>query len=309
MSEQRIRELVHVGRAEVLQAKAWLIARDLGDSDCLQISSDFVRSQGYELGATVIIGGEAEGDALLKAARGISLQLAAIYAIWELVHSGHLLPRGSIQEKRPSIPYQSSHQSGGWRFHEFAFSYPARVFRPARSYVEGRFTNGDLYLQQLEIEDLHPGIEEALQEAARCFRHDLLTGTVAMLGAAVEGAWTELATVIVAAFDTRRKPVGRLKETVDNPREGIGKLLKALNTLSEGGTLADVLDGAGVSLEEVRQAIEWTDILRDARNVIHWSHEPHMANDHEKVSLLMLNAAPHLRTIWRIRGATTEFGG
>jgi hypothetical protein len=62
--------------------------------------------------------------------------------------------------------------------------------------------DGDLYLHSLSIPNLHPAAADYLQQAIKCFRHELYLPAVAMLGSASEVAWTALGESLIAYVDT-----------------------------------------------------------------------------------------------------------
>src|SRR5258708_1065385 len=84
----------------------------------------------------------------------------------------------------------SGGETSGWRFGEFALVMPTRLMlAPSWRSPAQSLSDGDLYLHELGIPDLHPDVEQSLHEAVRCFRHELYLPTLAMLARAAEGAW------------------------------------------------------------------------------------------------------------------------
>lgn len=304
-----ILERVEVSRADIAAAKSYVV--NATEHTTTTLVDAWIASNEVSCPTPLLLRGNNVDDDLRRAARFLSLQLAGAYAVWELISSGHLIPSGEICEKAPTIDYTtvipgSGGRSAGWSFPKLTFSYPARILRPIKAAQRGVFTDGDLYLQQLGLVDLHPGIEEALREAVQCFRYDLFTGTVAMLGAACEGIWFEVGRALVRAYPDSSKSQ-KIDRALDTSSRGIGYLVKQIIEMCENrDETGDMLKQAGVTLAELRFAALWWDTVREARNVLHWEVEPTFVNSFDKVSALMLSAASHLGVLWKIRAAALD---
>jgi len=304
--EKAVLERVKVSRADIAAAKGFVVSTT--EHSTSKLLDQWIASNEVSCPRPLLLRGDNIDDDLRKVARFLSLRLAGAYALWELIGTCHLIPAGEICEETPTIDYTtvipgSGGQSGGWLFHKLTFSYPSRIYRPMEAAQRGVFTDGDLYLQELGLVDLHPGIEEALREAVRCFRYDLFTGTVAMLGAASEGIWVELGRALVNACPGSSKSQ-KIDSGLDMSSRGIGYLVKQIVEICEDRSeTGDILKQANVTLAELRSAALWWDTVREARNVLHWGVEPAFANSFDKVSALMLSAASHLITLWKIRTA------
>jgi len=305
--EKAILDSVAVSRADIAAAKAFFIRA--AEHNTARLIDKWITANGVEYPEPVPLREKSTDDDLRRVARALSLKLAASYAVWELVGAGCLTPAGVMHEETPSVGYTiiipggRGGRSEGWQFHKLTFSYPTRIHRPIEASRRGVFTDGDLYLQGLGLADLHPGIEEALREAVQCFRYDLFTGAVAMLGAASEGVWIELGRAIANACPRSSKSQ-KIDNALDTSSRGIGYLVKQIVEMCENrNETGDILKQANVTLAEVRCAALWWDTIREARNVLHWGVESAFANSLDKVSALMLSAASHLRTLWKIRTA------
>jgi len=304
--KKAVLERVRASRADIAAAKSFVV--NATENSTSSLLDQWIASNQVSYPKPVLLRGDSINDDLGKVARVLSLRLAGAYAIWELIGTGHLTPAGNIREESSTIDYTtaipgSGGHNGGWHFHKLTFFYPERIHRPIKATQRGVFTDGDLYLQELGLVDLHPGIEEALREAVQCFRYDLFTGTVAMLGAASEGIWVELGRALVTAHPGSSKSQ-RINNACETSSRGIGYLVKQIVEMCEDrNETGDILHQANVTLAEVRSAALWWDTVREARNVLHWEVEPTFANNFDKVAVLMLSAASHLRTLWNIRRA------
>lgn len=137
--------------------------------------------------------------ALMAAGDALSWSLAAKEAIWSLIHSDYLIPMAGLHEPTPSIGWTtvipgSGGTSCGWTFEELTIPVPNRVRRsPSSIGSNDRFlAEPDLYLHTLGIPNMHAEVASAFREAVKCFRHELFTAALTMLGKASEGAWLEL---------------------------------------------------------------------------------------------------------------------
>ena len=311
MSEEAIRDLVEVSRPHLLHAKRWLmdhVGHEYHGSSVDGLLAAYVSDQGlgdlhveYDL--------EPDEDQLRRVADSISHRLAFSYGLWELIHAGALIQgHGAVESKEVSVGYKHQHGGASWKFPELRHSLPPAVLPLAGGYGRTPLTDGDLFLDSLGVDDLHPGVTEALREAVRCYRHDLLTATLAMLMAAAEGVWVGLARVLVEALPGHSK-VQKLKKLVEGDFVSIARRVNQVAEVLQDKNLAgELLVSAGVRTHAVHDATDWTHRVRDSRNVLHWDYDPEMPNTHEKVSLLMLGTAPALRTLSRIHQAAEKRG-
>jgi len=302
--KETVLKKLKVSRADIAAAKRFIVnTTERSASDLLV---QWIRSNEAGCPNPLVLKGEDVDHNLHKAAKFLSLKLAGAYALWELISTGFLMPAGDICEESPTIQYTTvlpgtGGHSGGWDFDRLKFSYPIRIYRPVEVAKKSVFTDGDLYLEELSLVDLHPGIEEALREAVRCFRYDLFTGTVAMLGAASEGVWFELGRALLNACPNSSKS-RKIEKALDGSSRGIGYLVKQIIEICEDRSeTGELLRQANKTLEELRSAALWWDTVREARNVLHWEVDATFGNDFDKVSVLMVSAASHLRTLWKIR--------
>ena len=130
---------------------------------------------------------------LKRASEWISYSLAGCEAIWELVHSGVLVQlSSSVQAFNASIGWTTVHggsggMSAGWQFNQFQSASPSQFMRSWATDHDQVLADADLYLQRLSLPNIHPDVEGALRDAVRCFRTELFTPAVVMLGKASEG--------------------------------------------------------------------------------------------------------------------------
>lgn len=255
---------------------------------------------------------------LKQAADWLSWSLTGAEAIWGLVHSGVLIQTSSsLQSFAPTIDWTtvvpgSGGTSSGWQFDRLGVVFPAQVSLSRLQDAQQVLADPDLYLQDLAIPKLHQDVEESLREAVRCFRNELYTACVVMLGKASEGAWIELGIALLNAMPESES--GKLEESRQDligPNVGFAKKLRDILKLYE--TRQDVFKAlgqqSGVTLDDLRVAMLWSDTLRDSRNVIHHRTEPAINQTYENVTTLLLVAAPHLRNLYRLYEVAFESAG
>jgi hypothetical protein len=239
----------------------------------------------------------------------ISWSIAGCEAMWGLVHSNILLPGASqVSDFHPGIEWTtivpgSGGQTAGWHFPEFKVSYPALLSRSRSSTVPQVLCDPDLFLHELNLPGLHPEVEDALREAVSCFRAELYTAAVVMLGKASEGTWIEMGLALASALpDDESEKRGKLRQQWSGPDVGFAKKMREIMKLYEDRQVLFKQLGisTNVRLDELRMTMIWSDSLRDARNVVHHNVDTNINATFEMVSTLFLAALPNLKTLQRL---------
>jgi hypothetical protein len=243
----------------------------------------------------------------------ISWRLSAAEAVLSLLSTGFLVP---VSDSFYSLGFHAAYfqgwpGSGGGRgsvtFSEFHVMVPARV-RLATSFLGGKdqyLAEPDLFLQTLGIPNMHREVETALREAVKCFRHELYTAAVAMLGKASEGAWIELGTFLLEAVpEPLRASVKKQREVLDDPMAGTMRKIQAVIQLYERDAIySSVYVSSGIKPPELRGVMDWSDLVRDSRNTIHFGVKPATPDTQEKVAVFLLGVAPRLKVIYSLKAA------
>jgi hypothetical protein len=252
-------------------------------------------------------------DAMVKqAAEAISWKLAGCEAVWGLISSNLLIPY-MARFRSPDLNLRYTTAMKGRGGHTTALSLnhltcpvPATVRCPfSSSTVQNQpLRDPDLFLQELEIPNLHKEVEEALREAVRCFHHELYLACLTMLGRSSEGAWIELGLKLANAVERKSvKEAEKIRKMQQDVFTGVGKkIMRTLHTYEQ-SDLDDLRRESGVTLQDLRNSVVWADVVRDSRNSIHYGAKPAMPNSYEKVSALLIGAVPHLRILYRIYNA------
>jgi hypothetical protein len=250
----------------------------------------------------------------LKAASDwISYSLAGCEAIWGLVHSGVFVQlESSVQSFNASIGWTTVHggsggRSAGWQFSQFHSAYPNHFVPSWASDHDQVLADADLYLQRLSLPSLHADVQDALQDAVQCFRAELFTPAIVMLGKASEGAWIELGVALSRFAGPTDAKLVRWADTLVGPDIGFAKKLREIVTFYETRQqlFKPLGQQIGVTIDDMRIAMLWSDTLRDARNAIHHRVSPSTKATYETVATLLLAAVPHLNTIYRLYDAAT----
>ncbi len=150
---------------------------------------------------------------------------------------------------------------------------------------------------------MHSEIESALREAVECFRRELFAAASAMLGKASEGAWIELGRALLKTVPPGlAQSVSAQHKVLHDPRAGGALKIEAVMKLFSREELHQPIRAAiGISPAELREAAEWSHLVRDSRNSIHFDAKSVTPNNYEKVALLLLGVIPHFQTLYKIK--------
>jgi hypothetical protein len=297
--------------------QAVIIAKAYGATHCTGTSRSLIDAFLKEMDALmpeeVVVHPSINSEpGLKKVAESISWQLAMCEAIWALVHDNIFLPydtrliQPSFSVQYSTIVGRGGGQRGDWGFDQFSIHVPEQ-FRGAlsrRNTQENILSDGDLYIHELNVPNIHGEIEDALRDAVRCFRHELYTPALAMLAKASEGSWLELGSALLNVLPNAAKPTAdKLAKELDNPWVSIAKKIQNVLKLYEHPGLQPVKEKSGVDDNDLKQVLAWSDVVRESRNVVHYGVQPPTANTYEKLAALLLGAVPHLRIIYRVYDA------
>jgi hypothetical protein len=244
-------------------------------------------------------------------ADAIGWRLAAIEALWALIHSGLIFSMAGAREHEISVewttvtPGSGGGNSAGFRLSETALPVPDRVKR-APSFAQRKtqfLAEPDLYLHTFAVDNMHPQVSESFAEAVRCFRAELYTASLTMLGRASEGAWLELGEALLRLVPaTEQKRYSKQRDALEDPMLGTMKKVGAVITMYEHQELFDhVAKQSATRVQELREVANWSDTVRDSRNTIHFRVDAAVPNTYEKLGVLLLGAVPNVRTLYRVK--------
>lgn len=246
-------------------------------------------------------------ESLKQVAKSISYKLAFCEAVWELIGVGLIIPGGNSEsEKLNPIQWTTvlpghGGRSSSWRFDEYMLNIPRHLIKPlSKKSSPMPLTDGDLYMKELKIKNLHEEIEIALRESIHCFRHELYLASLAMLGKAVEGSWVELGFSLVPHIsDTKRKE--KFRNNLESRYFSLARKIKLVLDKYSKNSLKPLRSKTKVKPEELKHVAFWSDTVRESRNYIHFGAEPPMKNSFDKVATLLISAVPNISTIYKVR--------
>lgn len=252
-----------------------------------------------------------DSDASMKAvANVLSWTLAGSEAIWGLIGSGLLIPAtSSVTSVLPSVAYSTMMQGSGTQgsldVSQFEASAPNfLMLAPSVRFAKRQvLSDPDLFLHAMEVHGMQKDVEDSLREAVRCFRHELFLAALAMLGRASEGAWIELGRKLCAVAPVSGN-VSKIRDELEDPFIGIGKkIAKVVQLYQQRDAFEKLYTASGVKPSDLQNIQVWADVVRDARNSIHYGAASALPNTYEKVAALLIGAVPHLRLIYKICAA------
>jgi hypothetical protein len=306
-----------VGRQLVTLAKAFLLFHSRPDKfHPEELIDEFAKQQGHEKVQHVVLHETVDPEPHLAQTVGyLSSTVAFVQAFWNLVHSGYYMAYGALRVIEPHqgwttvIPGTGGH-TGGWTFPELSYVLPEYAIRSPYWRLEKPepVTDPDLFILEAGVEGADLEVVEALQDAVRCLRNELYRPAVTLLGKAMEGAWVELGIALAGALPGTAKSQGeKVVERLKDENRGIARKINDVRTLYERrGLLEPVIKAAAVRPEELESVVIWSDVVREARNAIHFGAKPAVANSYEKVVVLFLEAAKGLGMMYRIKQAAEQ---
>lgn len=312
-AETIIRSKVSVTPQRVVVAKAIAFGAATSTVNCDEVLAAVYKANQVVVPTPVVLHETVDTDAMLaKVADAISWRLATIEALWSLVHSGLLIAMADARTQSASVGWTtvvpgSGGTSAGWQFEDYALPVPGSVRRsPSTLNSPNQFlSEPDLFIHALGVPAMHAEVSGAFSEAVKCFRAELFTAALAMLGKASEGAWLELGASLIAVIPkSDETKYAKQRLTLEDPMMGTYRKIEAVLTVFDHQeTFGAASKSAGVRLQELRAVSVWSDTVRDSRNTIHFNVAPTTPNTYEKVAALLLGAVPYIRTIYQVKDA------
>lgn len=317
MNESQAKKLVLdrtvVTPQRVVVAKAIVLNACQKTSSSDDLVAAVLRANGAAIPKQVVIHPSLDPmPALIAAGDALSWSVAAKEAIWSLIHGGYLIPMADLHGGAPSIGWTtvipgSGGHSSGWTFEELTIPVPSQVRRaPSSTGSNDQFlAEPDLYLHALGIPNMHAEVASAFREAVRCFRHELFTAALTMLGKASEGAWLELgAALLVYVPSSQQSIFSKQRAVLEDPMMGTFRKMEAVLTVFDRQDIfGPVSVLSGIKPKELRTVVVWSDSVRDSRNTIHFGVSPATPNTYEKVAALLIGAAPNVKILYSLKEA------
>ncbi len=312
-AETAIRARVSVTQQRVMIAKAIIIESVTSTCTSEDLIASVLRANDVIAPRTVILHESVDASTSVNAvADAISWRLSAAEAIWSLIHAGMLFPLSEARGDAPSIGWTtvvpgSGGTSSNWRFVDYTLPVPDRLLRAhSLAGAPNQFlAEPDLYLHSLGVAGMHSEVAQSFREAVKCFRTELFTASLAMLGKASEGAWLELGASLVRLVPaTDEQKYSKQRNALEDPMMGPLRKVEAVLAIYDHQELfGPITKASGVKLQELRTVAVWSDAVRDSRNTIHFGVTPTTPNTYEKVAALLIGAVPHIRILYRVKEA------
>jgi hypothetical protein len=129
-----------------------------------------------------------------------------------------------------------------------------------------------------------------------------------MLGTASEGAWIELGLSLIKVASTStalsKDALDKITEELKSPYTSVLQKLEAIAKLYERKDIfSEVMKQSGYNHRHLAQVLNWSNVIRDARNAIHYGAGAASENTYEKVAALLLGVPLNLRILYSIRRA------
>ncbi len=296
-AKQIVLAKVRVDRADVADAKAYL--RTLTGQ--IQIHDIALARATSVVGTPVAELRLDDPDplpAIEQFARHVVVRFAVYKAAWELINSGSLMPWGATVVKYPSLQWADRGYRAGLDFKELIYTHPESVLSVSWVNDNTALADEDLYLTTLGATGVHPAIATALKHSVACFRSGMYVAAVAMLDAASEGAWIEAGDSLAKKTPPTTDQADLANKLAD-PR---------LSMRSKAAAVADYFDkrkdlqtGCGVKAAQLRDTLQWSGMIRDARNVLHWNVTAPIPNDYSTVATYLLAALTHIKRLHDVK--------
>jgi len=331
-AEVAIKNSIHVTEQLVTFAKAFLLNLDgIGPYDAKRALVGFADSQGYRLPDKVVLHPSVDSSLSLTQTSGyISCAMAFTEATWSLIYNGYFwhlgIYRESIEVQWTTVIPGQGGSSGGWTFTDFQYELPAQIVKapskretqsdnltdelPAqivkapskRETQSDNLTDPDIFMHNTSIENADLEIKEAISDAVLCFKNGLYRAAVTMLGKAMEGMWIEVGCSIVKASiqspDKKDKAIQKLQ---DDSGSVPSKIKMAADLYKNRDLCGHIIGATEINPNLIDRVILWSNVLREARNAIHFGVKPTLPNSYEKVSVLLIDGATNFSLMYRIK--------
>jgi len=315
-AEAEIRSRTNISNQIVTFAKAFLCnLGGIGPYNPRNLIPEFARSQGYSLPDKVVLHPSVDPYPSIEQTAGyIRCAMAFAEATWGLIYNGYFWYFGPTEHERIDQQWTTVVPGGGgttsgWRFDDLGYDLPRELWKTP-SYRAGQseiLTDPDIFLNKANIENADKEVVEAVSDAVLCFKHGLYRAAVTMLGKAMEGAWIEIGCSIVKASlqgtDKKERIIQKLQDDfVSVP----SKIKQVLDLYKNRDLCKDIIEATEILPSSIDRIVVWSNVLREARNAIHFGSKPTIPNSYEKVSVLLIDGATNFSLMYRIKSISDE---
>jgi hypothetical protein len=310
-----IKQRILVDRHKIIVAKSYILEQELAVIEVGTLLDKFTKAQGYPMITTFVIHDSVPIENQVQQASGyISWYIAFSQAILELIHNNYLLvtsqqyyPYNGLQINWTTVVPGSGGMSASWNFSEYTVMTPSRV-QKSFTQVDKEFTlfDVDLFVSKLDIDNAHPDVIEAIIDTVTCFKKELYRPALTMLGKAVEGAWIELGISLLnhainQNIDEDKN--NQILEKLMGPDSFAFKVSKVIDLYSSHykDWFKAIKVDTNITPSHLTEIKLWTDVVREARNAIHFGAMINSDNNYEKTAMILLASISHFKTIYSLK--------
>jgi hypothetical protein len=293
---------VQVTRADIVAAKSFLSNAGPGRVDMQAQLTAWANMVSPGARGEVLLDANDIDSQLSAVSKAIVAQLALCAAAWELIHTGVVFVAGTHAGWEAKVGYRTSGGAAGLNIeNRFQMVYPEALLLPPWRDAHSELWSADLYLLRLAPNSLHSGVEQALRMSLECFRRDLYVPALAMLGAASEGAWIEMGNALAKSKPSESQ-ASKTLATINDDRKSIRTKIAEVSALyARADLFRELHDRSGVSHRRVSDIAVWSDLIREARNVLHWNVKPTVPNTYETVATFLMAGSSALLDLHAVR--------
>lgn len=300
---------IKITNHHVALAKGFLLNCTDTSIDTKSTMGEFVKQQGYTKPAQIIIHETVPLEPQIGKVIGFFIfSIAFCEAVNALVNGGYFLPKGqwgNIIDYNlgwTTVVPGSGGQSSGWNFDEFCFDVPLHMLRAfSKRKNDSAFNDPDVFILEIGIHNAHRDVTEALKDTIRCFKNDLFHPSITMLSKALEGAWIELGISLANMVADKKTDVDKFIDKLKGSDSFVWKVQEVVKLYEKQDWFKPLKVASGIDLNMLREVQNWSDIVRDSRNAIHFGVESSTPNTYEKASVLLLGAVKYLRALYKLK--------
>lgn len=303
--KNKIISSIKVTNHHVALAKGFLI-NCVSDSriDTKTKMHEFVEQQGYTKPAEIVIDEAFPSESQVEKVAGFLIfSIAFCEAVNALIYGGYFLAIDRWEKIIDThIEWSRRGYRGGLKFEEFSFPVPEQILK-AFSKREDKtvFDDPDVFILEMGIPNAHSDVTEALKDTIKCFRNDLFHPSITMLSKALEGAWIEVGISLTKMVADKKADADKFIVKLKASDSFAWKINEVVKLYEKQDWFKPIKIASGIDLNMLREAQNWSDIVRDSRNAIHFGVEPSTPNTYEKASILLLAAMKHLRVLYKLK--------
>lgn len=313
-AEAEIRSGTVVTNQVLTFAKAFLYNLDgAGPYDPRTLIREFTRDQGYSLPDKVVLHPSVDPNPAIEQTAGYArCAMALAEAIWALIYNGYFwyfgpVEHGRIDQQWTTVVPGGGGTSSGWTFDDLGYDLPRVLWKTPSHRTEKTeiLTDPDIYLSKVNIPNANEEVIEAIDDAILCFKHGLYRAAVTMLGKASEGAWVEMGCSIAKASSQESERKQRIIQKLLDDSVSVPAKVKQVFELYKNRDLCGyIVKETEILPSSIENIVIWSNVLREARNAIHFGVRPTIPNSYEKVSVLLIDGAKNFSLMYRIKDAS-----